>query len=50
MFTAGNTNGGVRLSIIDFVIKVGCCVKKVNDIFNIKGADINWLSQGGQLY
>ncbi len=37
----GNTNSGGRLSTIDLLIKVGCFVKKVNDIFNKKGADLN---------
>jgi hypothetical protein len=31
-------------------IKVACFVKKVNNIFNKKGTDLNYLVQGGQLY
>jgi hypothetical protein len=39
-----------RLSTVDLLIKVSCSVKKVSDIFKIKGADLNFLKQGGQLY
>ncbi len=39
-----------RLSTVDLLIKVACFVKEVK-IFSIqKGADLNWLVQGGQLY
>ncbi len=34
--TAGNTNRRDRLSTVDRLIKVGCFVKNVNNIFNIK--------------
>jgi hypothetical protein len=36
---SGNTNCRGRLSTVDLLIKVGCFVKKVNNIFNIKR---NW--------
>ncbi len=38
------------LSTINLLIKVACFVNNVNDIFNINGADLNMLVQGGQLY
>ncbi len=46
---AGNTIIGGRLSTVDLLIKVACFVKNVNNIFNIKEADLNLLIQGGQL-
>jgi hypothetical protein len=46
---AGNTNLGVRLSTVDLLTKVACFVKN-EIIFSIeKGADLNYLLQGGQL-
>jgi hypothetical protein len=33
---AGITNGRVRLSTVDLLIKVACFVKKVRNVFNIK--------------
>jgi len=41
---------GRGLSTIDLLIKLACFVKKENNIFNIKGADLNYLEQVGQLY
>jgi hypothetical protein len=38
---AGNTIIGGRLSTVDLLIKVACFVKNVNNVFNIKGADLN---------
>jgi hypothetical protein len=38
------------LSTVDLLIKVACFVNKVRNIFTMKGANINWLVQGGQLY
>jgi hypothetical protein len=46
----GNTNWGERLGTVDLLFKVACFVNNVNHIFNIKGADLNKLVQGGQLY
>jgi hypothetical protein len=45
---AGNANCVRRLSTVDHLIKVACCVKKVYDIFNTKGAYLYQLVQGGQ--
>ncbi len=36
-----NTNWRGRLSTMDLLIKVACFVTKVNNIFNIKAADLN---------
>jgi len=47
---AGKTYCGGRLSTVDLLIKVACFVQNVNNIFNVKGADLNKLVQGGQLY
>ncbi len=44
------TNWRGRLSTIDLLIKIACLAKKSNNIFNIKGAYLNWFVQGGQLY
>jgi hypothetical protein len=38
------------LSTINLLIKVTCFVNNLNYIFNINGADLNKLVQGGQLY
>jgi hypothetical protein len=46
----GNTNWGGRLSTLDLLIRVACFVKNLNNIFNIKGGNQNWLVQGGQPY
>jgi hypothetical protein len=43
------TKGEGRLSTVDLFIKLGCLVKRLI-IFNKKGADLNYLTQGGQLY
>jgi hypothetical protein len=37
----GNTNYGGRLGTVDFRIQVACFVIKVNNIFDIKGDDLN---------
>jgi hypothetical protein len=37
----GNTNLGERLSTVDRVIRITCFGRKVNNILNIKGADLN---------
>jgi hypothetical protein len=37
----GNANWGGRLSTVDLLIKVACFVKEVNNIFDIKRADLN---------
>jgi hypothetical protein len=39
-----------ELSTIDLIMKVACFAKNVNNVINIKRADINNLVQGGQLY
>jgi hypothetical protein len=39
-----------RFSTVDPLIKVSCFVTKVNNISILKGADLNLLVQGGQLY
>ncbi len=53
-FTAYTTLWGKResgrLSTVDHLLWVAHFVKKVKNIFKIKGADLNWLVQGGQLY
>ncbi len=41
---------GRRLSTVDLLINSGCFAKKVTNIFNKKGADLNSFVQGGQLY
>jgi hypothetical protein len=41
MLSARNTNCEGRLSTVDLLIKVACFVKKENNIFNIKRADLN---------
>ncbi len=46
----GSANWGGRLSTVDLLIKAACFVKKVNNIFKEKGADLNLLVHGGQLY
>ncbi len=40
-FKVGNTNWGGGLSTVDLLIKVACFVKKVNNIFKEKLADLN---------
>ncbi len=35
---------------VDLLIKVTCFVTKESNIFNIEGANLNLLVQGGQLY
>jgi len=37
----GNTNRGGRLNTVDLLIKVACFVQRVNNIFNIKRADLD---------
>jgi hypothetical protein len=50
MVKPGNTNWGGRLSTVDLLIKVACFVE-MEIIFPIyKGAYLNQLVQGGQLY
>jgi len=39
MILPGNANLGGRLLIIDLVIKIACCVKRISNIFTIKR---NW--------
>jgi hypothetical protein len=46
---AGNTEGG-RLSTVNLLTKVNCFVKEVNNIFNKKATNPNYLVQGGQPY
>ncbi len=41
-----NTNCSGRLSTVDLLIKLACFVKNANCIFNIKGANLNYLVQG----
>jgi hypothetical protein len=38
----GNINWRERLTTVDLLIEVACFVTKVNNIFNIKRADINY--------
>jgi hypothetical protein len=38
------------LSWFNLLINLACFLKNVNSIFNIQGADLNKLAQGGQLY
>ncbi len=49
-FKAENTNWRERLSTVELLIREAWFVTKVNNIFSIKWADLNWLVQGGQLY
>ncbi len=46
----GNSYGRGGLSTVGLRIKIGCFVKKKNVASVWKGADLNWLVQGGQLY
>jgi hypothetical protein len=47
---SGKTNCRGRLRTVDLLIKVACLVITVNNIFNLKGAYINELVQGGQQF
>jgi len=46
----GNTKWGGRLSTVGLLIKVACCIKKANIIFDIKKSWSKVVVQGGQLY
>jgi hypothetical protein len=40
MSSQGILTGGGRFSTVDLLVKVSCFLKKVNNTFNFKGADL----------